>query len=265
MSFHHHNLRTCGAALVAALLLPLAGCGIGSSGPTAVVGEPASSTASIEPDPLAGAPVVGSCYEMTRRAAAAVTNDGPDISCTEPHTSMTYHVGRFATDSVVADSETARRGCQTNLAKGVGLTSTEVKSSILTFIWFEPSTAEWSAGSRWYRCDVIAEQGSGVFKPLPSAGPPFFSGGVPDDFFRCMQERGEKGVPVTCDKAHGYRWAGTFEGKGKRRPSEAKLLEQAEQRCYDITGTSSWWVTWPSTDSWASGDREMVCYKETIS
>jgi hypothetical protein len=263
MSFHPGNLRTCGAALVAALLLPLTGCTTSSSGGTAVIGEPATSTASPEPDPLAGAPSLGTCYAMTRKAAAAATNDGPGVGCSEPHTSMTYHVGHFPSDSVVADPEAASRTCERHLPNAVGLSGTQVKSSILTYIWFEPSTTQWSEGARWYRCDVIAQQGNGSLKPLPLGDTVFFAGGVPDYYYRCMRERGETGVPVTCDQAHGFRWAGTFQGKGKRRPSEAKLLQQANQHCYDITGTSSWWVTWPSKDSWDSGDHEMACFKQT--
>jgi hypothetical protein len=264
MSFHPGNLRTCGAALVAALLLSVAGCE-GDAGGTAVIGDPATSAASSEPDPLAGAPELGICYDMTRSEAAAVTHEAPGVSCSGPHTSMTYHVGQFPTGSSIADTEGASRGCERNLARGVGLTPREVKSSILTWIWFEPSTEQWSAGARWYRCDVIARRDDGTFKPLPSGGPPFFPDGVPDTFFRCIRERGEAGVPVTCDQPHGYRWAGTFEGKGRTRPKQARLLEQANLHWFSITGTTSWWVTWPSAGSWASGDREMACYRATRS
>ena len=203
---------------------------------------------------------------MTRSEAAAVTHEAPDVSCSGAHTTMTYHVGQFPTDSSIADSEAASRGCRAEASPGSRAHQRkQVKSSILTWIWFEPSTEQWSAGARWYRCDVIAQRDNGTFKPLPSAGTPFFPAGVPDDYFRCMRERGEEGVPVTCDRAHGYRWAGTFQGKGKTRPKQAKLLEQANQHCYSITGTTSWWVTWPSADAWANGDREMACYKATRS
>lgn len=264
MSFHLGNLRTRGVALVATLLVLLAGCSNDSPGSTAYVGEPATGTASSEPDPLAGVPSLGTCYEMTRSAAAAVTNDGPEVDCAEPHTSMTYHVGQFPSGSDVSDPDVASRDCRESLADGVGLSSSEARSSILTFIWFEPSTEQWAAGARWYRCDVIAEQGSGRFKPLPQSTP-FFPDGVPDDFFRCMRQRGEEGIPVTCDKAHGYRWAGTFEGRGAVRPRQAKLLDQANEHCYDITGTTSWWVTWPSADAWANGNRTMDCFRRTRS
>jgi Septum formation len=223
MSSHPDNLRTCGVAVVAALLLLVTGCQNAAPGRTAVVGEPASSTASPEPGPLSGAPALGTCYQMTRSAARAVSNDDSGVSCSAPHTSMTYHVGHFPADMVDGDTQVAFRGCTGNLPKGVGLTSKEVQSSILTWIWFEPTTAEWSAGARWYRCDVIAQQGNGALKPLPS-GPPYFANGVPDDYFRCIRERGGVGVPVTCDRSHGYRWAGTFEGTGRRLPSEARLL-----------------------------------------
>ena len=263
MSFHPGNLRTCVAVLVAALVLPLGGCESDASGGTAVIGDPATSAASPEPDPLAGAPEVGACYDMTRSEAGAVTHEAPGVSCSGPHNTMTYHVGGFPTNASFPDSEGASRACERNLPQGVGLSAKEVKSSILTWIWFEPSTEQWSAGARWFRCDVVAQRDNGTFKPLPSAAAPFFPAGVPDEYFRCMRERGEEGVPVTCDQAHGYRWAGTFEGKGKTRPKQARLLEQANQHCYSITGTTSWWVTWPSADSWASGDREMACYKAT--
>lgn len=265
MSFHPGNLRTCGAGLVAALLLPLAGCESDASRGTGVIGDPATEAATSEPDPLAGAPEVGVCYDMTRSEAAAVTHEAPGISCSGPHTTMTYHVGQFPADSSIAANETASRGCEQNLPQGVGLTASAVKSSILTWIWFEPTTEQWSAGARWYRCDVIARHDDGTFESLPAARSPFFLDGVPDDYFRCMRERGEEGVPVTCDQAHGYRWAGTFEGTGKTWPRRAALLEQASQHCPSITGTTTWWVTWPSADSWASGDREMACYKATRS
>jgi hypothetical protein len=277
MSFHPHNLRTCGVAIVAALFLPLAGCTNASPGATGVVGGPASLPASADSDPLAGAPGLRTCYELTLTEADAVTNDNPGVGCFSPHTAMTYHVGSFSADAVTADSAAAIRACERKLPAAVGLSRREVKASILSWIWFEPSTAQWSAGARWYRCDVVVRRGNGSFKPLPSGPPPFFHGSagsdgsagsvgrVPDEYFRCIRERGKVGVPVTCDKAHGYRWAGTFEGTGTRRPSQAKLLEQANRRCYALTGTRTWWVTWPNKDSWAAGDHEMACYKETRS
>lgn len=264
MSFHLGNLRTCGVALVAALLVLLAGCTDDSPGTTAYVGAPATTGAAQEPDPLAGVPSLGLCYAMTRSAAAAVTNEGPDVDCSEPHTSMTYYVGQFEAGSDVSDPAVATRGCRENLAEGVGLSADEARSSVLTYIWFEPSTEQWSAGARWFRCDVIARQDNGLFKDLPQATP-FFPDGVPDDYFRCMRERGGEGIAVTCDKAHGYRWAGSFEGQGKKLPRRANLLEQADQRCFAITGTRTWWVTWPGPDQWAGGDREMDCFKRTRS
>jgi len=264
MFVHLGNLRICGAALVAALLVLVAGCSDDTSGTTAYVGSPATDTHSPEPDPLAGAPALEVCYAMSRSAADAVTNDGPEVACSQPHTSMTYHLGAFPPGADVSDPEVASRGCRQNLAEGVGLSAKKARSSILTYIWFEPSAEQWAAGARWYRCDVIAQSGDGPFKPLPQSTP-FFPGGVPDEFFRCIRGGSEEGTQVTCDRAHGYRWAGSFEGTGDRRPRRAGLLAQAEKHCYDLTGTRSWWVTWPSADQWASGDREMDCFKQTRS
>ncbi|KRF10900.1 septum formation family protein [Nocardioides sp. Soil796] len=272
------HLRTSALALAAGLLLLAQACGTntGTTELNAAMGEPAQSPEP-ELDPMAGAPVVGSCYSMSRTQSVSTTNTRKPVSdCYEKHNTLTYHVGLFKAGTTSSDYAVVTKQCKKHLPEATGLSKGRLLGSVLDWIWFEPTTAQWSAGARWFRCDLVAESGDKLkLLPETSRTTDLFADGLEDPYARCIRrgpdtnDDGEDdAIYVTCDKPHGYRWAGWFEapvGKSAKYPTDAQFEKFANANCGRIAGTDSWWVTWPLEAWWRDGERRLSCYKFTSS
>ena len=231
MPVHHRHFRTTVAAIAAGLLVLVSGCSEGTGPADATMGDPATGSASPSQDPQAATPTVNACYRMTYAQTQA------------------------------SDPQQVREECSAHLANGLGLSRKELASSVLDWVWFEPTTDQWSAGARWFRCDAIAES-EGRLERLPAGTPPIFTDGVPDAFFRCVDDRNARGRYVTCDQPHDYRWVGSFRAKGGPAYPTRKAFEKQGRNCYRFTDDGAYWVTWPLEPGWDSGEREMNCYKQ---
>ncbi|WP_157551018.1 septum formation family protein [Nocardioides jensenii] len=269
------HLRTSALALASGLLLLASACGSegGATQLDASMGEPAVSPTP-DLDPMAGAPVVGSCYSLSRSQSISSTNTNKPVGdCYQKHNSLTYHVGLFPAGTTSSDFSRVSRECQKRLPAATGLSKGQLIGSVLDWVWFEPTTTQWQAGARWFRCDLVAETSDNLrLLPETSASTDLFSDGLTDRYVRCIR-RGpdtngdgeDDGIDVTCDKAHGFRWAGWFRAKDDTYPNRARFEELANGQCPRITSTQSWWVTWPLESGWNAGDRVMSCYKSTSS
>jgi hypothetical protein len=263
MVFHLGNLRIMATAAVAALLL--SGCNDGSTAERPLVMGDVATATTAPLDPLAGAPALNSCFNLSASQARAGTNASTPVDCYSPHTAFTFHVGQFRRGALSSDPLAAKRGCKRRVGEALDLGAKQLRSSVLEWVWFEPSTAQWSAGARWYRCDLVAWNAKqSHLKKLPSGTSPFYDG-IPDDLFRCIRDNNGSGVQVTCDRPHDYRWTGSFKARGKRPLDDDAAVALARQHCAEITGTPDWYVTWPSELNWSSGDHTMDCYRETSS
>ena len=250
------------ATLVVGLLVLVSGCNEDAGPGDASMGGPASSTATPEADPLAGAPSVDACYRMSLAKTDAQTNDSDPVECYSDHTTITYYVGNFADDAVEPDPDVMARQCQQRLAKAMGLSRKQVVSSIFESVYFEPTTTQWGSGARWFRCDARAESG-GRLRLMPTGSTPLLHDGVPDEFTRCVDDRRGRGLYVTCNKGHDYRWAGYFRAKGGTTYPSRASFEKQGKGCYRFTANGAYWVTWPLEPSWSTGDRDMNCYRRT--
>jgi hypothetical protein len=268
MSVHLGHLRTTAAALVVGLLFPLAGCNEDAGPGDAALGARAPATASPteEGDPLAGAPALDACYRMSMATAQARTNtSNPVSSCYDDHTTVTYYVGAFPDDAAAADDAQMIKDCTARLPEAMGLTRKQLASSVFDFVFFEPTTSQWSAGARWFRCDATAETG-GRLKLMPPGSTPILSGGkVENAYLRCVDDRSGSGDYVTCNRPHTYRWAGVFTVKGTAKYPKRAFFEKQGKGCYKFTDNGAYWVTWPLEPQWDAGDRQMNCYRKTTS
>ena len=268
------HLRTCLTALTCGLLLLATSCGDDDHGAdlNATMGQAAEAP---EPqlDPMAGAPTAGSCYKLKQEQAQASTSSKkPVTSCYDAHNTLTYHVGLFPEGTTTADPDVVRRQCQKRLTEATGLTRGKLLGSVIDWIWFEPTTTQWGAGARWFRCDLTAVS-DGKLKLLPETSftTDIFSEGLDDRYARCIRtgpdtngDGKEDPVYLTCDKDHDFRWAGFFEPKQATSfPGNKKFTAYANDECADIAGTQSWWAVWPSEDQWNAGEHRMSCYKKT--
>lgn len=272
MSCRH--LRTGAAALACGLLLLVTGCGDEQTSELNAEMGPAAASPTPTLDPLAGAPTEGSCYRMNQVQLNAPTSSKRPLSdCYSNHTSYTYLVGLFPEGATSSDAQRADNQCQKHLTKATGLSKAELFGTVLDYVWFEPTTTQWTAGARWFRCDLVAKTDSSLVRlPNTSYLDTEFTDGVPDKYAKCIVSGpdtdgdGEQNAKyLTCDKPHEFRFAGAFTAPGKKYPGEDALKSLTDDRCADITQTSSWWATWPYKTHWDLGNHLLACYKQTTS
>ncbi|QIX27306.1 hypothetical protein ncot_12365 [Nocardioides sp. JQ2195] len=261
-------------ALVCGLLLLVSGCGEEQASELNAEMGPSAASPTPDSDPLAGAPTEGSCYRLNDSQINAPTSSRKPLSdCYSRHNTYTYLVGMFPEGTTSSDTQRVQNQCQKHLATATGLTQDELVGTVLEWIWFEPTTKQWSAGARWFRCDMVARLNDETFRlPETTYLTNEFTDGIPDQYARCITpgpdtdgDGHEDAKYLTCDKPHQYRFAGSFEGKGTKYPGEKALQAMTDERCAELTQTNQWWATWPRQTYWESGHRRMSCYKMSSS
>lgn len=248
-------------ALLAALATVLSGCGSGS-GPISTAMPPS-----------------GACRNLTAADVAAPSDQTRTVPCSDPHDAQTYAVGplphRFATasydDPAVADWTYQR--CLDSLEKRVGTDESTLMRSILTWVWFRPSTAAWSAGARWYRCDAVGGQAPS-FVDLPTSILNLLRGkNLSQQWMVCAKGPSvDAGVRLPCSQPHDWRAVTTIKlgEPGDPYPGQAQVVATTKQYC---AGSVSAYLGYPTSyqygytyfgqSEWQAGNRRSVCWAKT--
>lgn len=212
------------------------------------------------------APKVGACYAYTWKALNGDHGPTKTVSCSKPHTAVTYYVGTFTgaaatsptplNPAAVADSGS---GCWAAFVRKVG-----VKAAALTRVrmaYFVPTQAQWDAGARWYRCDATLAKSGTKVAPIPknflrSAKK---AAGI-SAYRRCLTVQG-KLVACTSGKAHFVARANATLGSASSPyPGDGVVYLSSMQRCSRALGKAFKYATWPLADGWALGQRQATCY-----
>ena len=258
----------CRAVLVllgAAATLLLAGCG---SGTTATL-DPAAMTL----------PAVGVCHSIDRGALDARSNDAPATPCTDPHDDETFASGMLP-DTFADASYTdpaldawAYGACHDAFAPYLGTDDSTAMRSMLTWVWFRPSEAAWSAGARWYRCDIVGGVQSESLLDLPSSAKGLLRGTPGDQWLACG--RGSSvatSIKVPCTSKHDWRAVTTIKlgEAGDPYPGDADV--QAKTKSYCSDSVDAWLgypadfdygYTWFDEAQWDAGNRRSICWAWT--
>lgn len=213
-----------------------------------------------ESDPLAGAPKVGTCHQLTEADVYGMSTEAATVDCDDPHNSYTYHVGRLANAAEETPGTFARQKCRELLPDVVGLPAEALAPTSFDLAAFQPSVEQEEAGASWFRCELVAHSEGWAFKELPPGEPPYFNGtAVPDTYRSCIDATRTGNARVTCDMRHTHRWSGSFAGP-KEMPTSRGLVSIAERRCPEIADTKHWYAAWPQQRDWDAGLRVISCY-----
>ncbi len=228
-------------------------------------------------------PKVGECRALTFGAIGRYSNAGATTSCESPHTSLTFAVETLPKDIAFngvdigndAVQEKASLLCRADFAGYIGGSAATRALSRLSVTYFLPTQADFDAGARWVRCDVIALQSARVLGDLPSTVKGFnASDAALDDYGVCS--RGEPGsadaLLVMCNQDHDYRalTALRLGSDSAAYPGEDVVGADGQKRCdtyiSDVLGlgggyTYAW--TYPSSDDWDNGQRFGFCWNQT--
>ncbi len=183
-------------ALVVALsqsLLVLAPATASASGTTTEPAQPAEPT---EPagDPMAGAPAVGTCYQLTYDELMAVATPAEPVDCGTRHTAQVLDVLTLP-DGLDWDSSPARldrltqKACSPAHSEVVKDDPRVHARTLVQFSYFYPDAAEQEAGARWFRCDVSLRTGDTLLR-LPEELPRVRRAAAIDDTVgRCVTRK----------------------------------------------------------------------------
>ena len=224
-----------------------------------------SAGASTAADPLAGAPAVGQCSDMSMRELRQETYAEAPVDCAGAHTAEVVAVATMP-DGVGYGVKPAKllriaiRACRPAVQQRVGASSLALRLTAYEVGYFLPTKAQRAAGARWLRCDVTLRGGKRLV-PLPASlevGSFPFSRAVS----RCLG--GRKLLVTSCSQRHSYRSTAAMKVRGKRYPSRDAWLRIGGRHCPSAVRTPrDYRFTWSSKAAWQTGDKSLVCYSRS--
>lgn len=189
-------------------------------------GAPASAS-----DPMAGAPAVGACYDISAKQVGRPVLSAAPVDCASRHTVRVLDVRRLPArldwrSPRKAVLRFAGRRCQQELAAAIGGTPRTRWLTLYASVYFIPSKAHREAGARWFSCLVglIDEE---AMVPLPVGDLPRATRRPADPVAWCMTRRFRD---VVCTARHSYRASHAFfvRVKGLHRLDEKEIREAGE-------------------------------------
>lgn len=207
-------------------LLVLAGLFVGST--------PATADGARLADPMAGAPAVGDCYDLTFEQGYEHTISESTVPCTRKHTMRVVQVAQLpaSVDMTDADAVSAAgpRACETSTRAYFGKDPRRSYLTLLSAWFFAPSEAQIDAGARWVSCE-IAITASSKLLPLPKGAVPKATAKKPaNSIARCVSR---KNTYVPCASAHVLRatYAFTTTAKGNDKAKATAIAKAANRTC----------------------------------
>lgn len=226
---------------------------------------------------VAAVPAVDQCFGYTAKATKDEAASAPAVDCAAPHTAQTFFT-RVLPDSFgdPAKASVARRLNATApcTAKAIddylGLAGRALPTRFQAITVF-PTTAQWDAGERWVRCDVVLRGGTGFVKfagtartlveSTPLAQFNYCTPGVPGS-------RTTAAYPCTNPKKNWIMVAESELGKATTRFPGTSNVERLAKKYCEREGKKfsagmkyfGWWAIWPNATGWKRGERTTQCF-----
>ena len=147
------------------------------------------SSASAEPDPMAGAPAVGDCFDVTYKQGMRLSLREEPVACRRQHTLDTFVVGELPA-SVDWDSpadrihRAVRDACVPARDQVLGPNPATQFLSLYDYLWFQPTPAQIESGARWFSCHFVLVGDHRLF-PLRKEPSRLDRSRMPDSIARC--------------------------------------------------------------------------------
>lgn len=265
------------AASVAAVL-SLAACS--SSLPAGVDGNLVDDWAAM-PAPTTVAPVVGACYANTLRDMIA----NPPVDCTQSHDIEVSFVGTFTGDAAtevtppVAASATMSTADAACAAPTTAYLGADWHTGLVELGMTVPDSPEWSAGARWFRCDLrelAAPEGMAIPSAtslrdvLATAG----AHTITCVGWTLRKTEVEDIHAVPCARPHDGEYAGYFVVNARPFPTSGDAQQSIlDPGCSNVVAkflgltpsaytnqTVGLFYSYLDEDQWNAGDRSVRCY-----
>lgn len=240
-----------------AIVLPVLGSALSLTLLTAPVG------AADEPDPMAGAPAVGTCADMTWSDVMGETATA-DVDCDRRHTTEVVGVGQLPDDLTWDQSRQVGKAVVAGCAAAWETITTDdhllYRRSAYEKLWFKPSQEQRDAGARWFRCDLARVKGDELMVTT-SAGMPAVTKKLHTNVRRCMTKDFYGTVCTTKVRHLGWRNKEAFwlSVPAKDARAEKKVRRVALERCPDRVRTPQFAWSWFTDENrrWV-----VLCYEK---
>jgi hypothetical protein len=268
--------RPVRAALVAALVLVLAGALWWYTRPAAVAHTPP-----------AGAPAAGSCFQAAQRdtGAALPWAGHPAVPCAGPHTVELFLLGQVGDDliravrgSTGADRAAAtlvmygeaRRRCLAGAPRFLGGTWHDARLTVLAN-WVRPAT------DGFFGCSVAQARGPGAGELVSRSGSLRGAMGGPDRAalaVGCVRQNGDSLEYVECRDLHDGEYVGGYQLTPPAAPFQARAVVSAAQAGCTAAALSylglptdakredlrAGYVGPTTAQAWLGSDQTFACY-----
>ncbi|MBY8871346.1 septum formation family protein [Micromonospora sp. PLK6-60] len=264
------------------LLLPalLAGCGATDNGGGTVAASPTPTAETFVPQ-------AGVCHPEAETVGYRATYT--TVDCASTHRTETIHVGAFtgpAADRVTPpparspEMRAAFRDCDRKTSTFVGADWRGARMSIRVVA---PAPQDWTAGSRWYRCDLyalptldgstakkhpddLAAQRDGTLRAELTRPSPLAHTCFTEDEYELLQ-------PAACTKPHRFEYVGIWTAPDVSYQALDGFATRIHDSCRSVirrhtrgtpdeklaagAGTT---YRLPSPEAWERGDRGVRCF-----
>ena len=229
------------------------------------------------PAAAAEAPQVGACYAYKAAVLKEVSTDAPAVDCDASHTAETYWVGSVTNAlGVPSKAPSARllaasRPCTTDAMNAyLGIPDRVLPSRFQTVVLF-PTDAQWGAGERWVRCDVVL-QGGLALRPFAGPAAGFVAANPSTQFDFCTPRepnaRATEAYPCLNPRKN---WIKVLDrelgGPGSKFPGTKTVERKTRALCAKQGKVwngkekyPGWWAIWPTSVGWKDGRRSAQCF-----
>lgn len=217
----------------------------------------------VEPDPMAGAPMVGSCTDMTWSDVMGETAT-EDVDCDHRHTTEVVGVGQLPDDLSWDQRRQVGKAVVAGCASAWETVTTDdhllYRRSAYEKFWFMPSQEQRDAGARWFRCDLARVKGDKLMVTT-SPGMPTVTKKLHNNVRRCMTKDFYATVCKTKVRHLGWRNKEAFwlSVPAKDARAEKKVRRVALERCPARVRTSHFAWSWFTDENrrWV-----VLCYEK---
>lgn len=257
------------------LAVVLTACSTGGPGSSPTPSGPASATSA---PPAPAAPRVATCHALTLDEATSATDDSQPVPCRQPHTAVTFKVGRLddladghllAVDSPRVRDRLAST-CSRALDGFLGGDQTSQRLSRFEAVWFGPSVQQADAGADWYRCDAVGLLREGQLVRLPRRLKGVLGDAASLDRFGTCGSAAPSTAGfqrVACSEPHAWRAVSTVDLPAATHYLAKSAAATGDASCKDVAASRAngalkytWSFEWPTRAQWASGQRWGYCW-----
>lgn len=224
-------------------------------------------------------PRLGTCRLLTPADIAETSNDSPGVDCSDRHTAETFAVGSFP-DHLGDKIDDPALGahvfevCERKFGKFLGGNESLVMRAMVTWAWFRPSEAQWDAGARWWRCDVVGGgEESTELVDLPETAAGLLLGRPDDRWMVCVDGASiAESAKIPCSRRHTWRAVTTIVVGDETDPYPGDRLVEVRTRDYCSDSVGAWLnypvdydfgFTWFHEAEWEAGNRRSICWART--